>query len=241
MVMPNDTRGQPPVAAVVTATPPVEPPPNVQVGEKIYTEVEHQVKADVLLTTQYNKLNTTLSQQGVELAKLRPMETENVTLRTRVRTLEDEADTIVSEGVRSSIPDLELQTRTRQLRVDRRSHEDEVRAHTIKVAEFTTNEARYATWNDQHNMENENSIAFIAGKYKIKSEELNGIPVEGRGAFAERLAGTQSPTNPVNPVTTEPVVSSLIENGVGQGGQQLTGDAAAAAALKRARERQRNS
>ena len=223
--------------AAQAAKPSEQATPNVtaKAGEKIYSQAE----ANGLLTTQYNKLNTTLSQQGVELAKLRPMENENETLRTRVRTLEDEADTMISEGVRSNVPELELQTGKRQLRVDRRTHEDTVRQHNANVAAFNVKEAEYNDWDDNHNLGNESSIASIAAKYKVNPDALRDIPKEGRETIAKALAGTQTPPNPVNPVNPEQ--PSLIENGVGQGGQQLTGDAAAEAALKRARDKQRNS
>ena len=238
MVMPKvETREAGAEEATQVATPTVSVVPTVkpEAGAKIYSQAE----ADGLLTVQYNKLNTTLSQQGVELAKLRPMEAENETLRTRVHTLEDEADTMITEGVRSNVSELELQTGKRQLRVDRRTHEDAVRGHNVNVAAFGVKEAKYNDWNDQHNLENESSIASIAAKYKVNPDALKDIPKEGREAVAKALAGTQ-PSTLAPPVITEPVVPSLIENGLGLGGQQLTGDAAAAAVLAKAREKQRN-
>jgi len=228
-------------AATQVATPPKQNLPTDKPDEKIYSRSE----ADGLLKAQYNTLNTTLSQQGVELAKLRPLKDENETLRTKVRTLEDESDTLALEGSRSNPTEVELQEGRRKLRVDTRTHQDAVRDFRNKVAEFSTKETKYNTWDDQFNMENENSIAFIADKFKVKPAELKNIPVEGRATFAERLAGTTTIGTP-NPPTDTPAnipaneQPSLIENGVGQGGQQLTGNAAAAAALAKAREKQRN-
>ena len=171
MVMPKvDTKEAGAEEAAQAAKPPEQVTPSVkpEAGAKIFSQAE----ADGLLTVQYNKLNTTLSQQGVELAKLRPMEAENETLRTRVRTLEDEADTLITEGVRSNVSELELQTGKRQLRVDRRTHEDAVRGHNANVATFGVKEAKYNDWNDQYNLENESSIAFIAAKHKVNPDAL---------------------------------------------------------------------
>lgn len=219
------------------ATPPVDP----KAGEKIYSEVEFQTKADGLLREQYNKTNVTLSAQGIELAKLRPMEAENETLRANVKKLNDDIDNTAEAGAPENPTFQEVIKMRRTLREERTTHEDAVRAHSVKVAEFDTKETQYNTWDDKHNMENESSIAFIADKFKVKPEALKDIPREGRVTFAERLAGTPAVPDPANPPETPPVNPSPLEDGLGQGGQQLTGNAAAAAALKRARDKQRNN
>jgi len=205
-------------------------PTGSKAGEvKTYSQSE----VNGLLKEQYDKLNSTLSQQGVELAELRPLKDETENLRATVKRLNDEIDDKALEGAQDNPSYTEVIQLGRTLREEKSRHEANVRAHNAKVAAFTAKEAKYDIWDDQHNLENPQSIASITTKYKIEADAIKDLPKEAREVVAKALAGVQKPPEPRVEVQTP------IESGVGAGGQQLTGNAAARAALDKAKDKNR--
>lgn len=213
----------------------VKEPTGSKAGEdKIYSQSE----VNGQLKEQYDKLNSTLSQQGVELAELRPLKDETETLRANVKRLNDEIDDKAVEGAQDNPPYGEVIKLRRTLREERSTHEANVRAHNAKVTAFGAKEAQYNNWDDQHNLENPQSIASITSKYKVTADALKDLPKEAREVVAKTLSGAQKPPEGEPPkIPLEP--QTPVESGVGAGGQQLTGNAAARAALDAAKARNR--
>ncbi len=199
--------------------------------DKTFTQAEADTYATEKIAEHYRELNTKLSANGVELAKLRPLEAENETLRTTVKTLENAADEHELEGAKASPTHIEVITMKRDLRTQIGAHNDTVRAFNIEKAGFDANKADFEAWNDTDNPKNPESIVAVATKFKVEPEALKDLPKEARAVVAKKLSET------VVPKPEDKKVSAIVEDGTGQGGDQLTGQAGARAALDAAKKK----
>jgi len=200
--------------------------------EKTYNQADADAYATNRIAEHYKELNAKLSANGIELAKLRPLEAENVTLRTSVTKLENEADERDLEGAKADPTHVEVIQMRRDLRTKIGEHNETVRTFTIEKAALDADRGAYDAWNDQHNPSNPESAISVATKHKVDAKDLEGIPKEAREVIAKKLAETAA-IPAVDGDKKEP--KSPVDDGLGQGGEQLTGQAGARAWLDKAK------